>query len=78
MIPILNSYNGCFGYDFKVSEMLMSETTDEINRVFTIRFPDKETMEELFLDVDYKNIKEKYFEKSVKSTTIISSYIKMF
>ena len=76
MIPILESYNGSFGYDFKVSEMLMSETSDVINRLFTIRFSDKEKMEAFFLDTNYKSVKEKYFEKSVESTTIISSYKK--
>ncbi len=76
MTPILESYNGSFGYDFKVSEILKSETSDVINRVFTIRFSDKEKMEAFFLDVAYKEVKEKYFEKSVESTTIISSYTK--
>jgi len=76
MTPILHSYGGKFGYDFKVSEMLMSETSNVINRVFTIQFSDKEKMEAFFLDTDYKSVKEKYFEKSVESTTIISGYTK--
>ncbi len=48
MRPILSSYGGGFGYDFKVSEVLLSETSSEINRVFTINFPNSGIMEEFF------------------------------
>ncbi|MBL4594887.1 MAG: DUF1330 domain-containing protein [Flavobacteriales bacterium] len=76
MMPILHSYGGQFGYDFIVSEVLISETNHEINRVFTIRFLSKNKMEAFFKDEDYKMVKAKYFTNSVESTTIISSYIK--
>ncbi|MFT4782008.1 MAG: hypothetical protein ACI9SD_001699, partial [Pseudohongiellaceae bacterium] len=33
MIPILHSFGGSFGFDFKVSEVLKSKTDDVINRV---------------------------------------------
>ena len=35
MMPILKSFGGSFGFDFKVSEVLRSKTDDDINRVFT-------------------------------------------
>jgi len=76
MIPILHSYGGKFSYDFKVSEVLITESANEINRVFTIQFPDQSKMEAFFLDANYKEVKEADFEGSVESTTIISSYRK--
>ena len=75
MTPILHTYSGQFGYDFKVSEVFISETKNKINRVFTIRFSTKEKMEAFFLDKEYKKVKEAYFENAVESTTIISSYL---
>ncbi len=74
MKPILNTYGGGFGYDFKISETLKSEVDENINRVFTINFPDEDTMNSFFSDEEYLKAKIKYFEKSVKSTTIISAY----
>lgn len=76
MKPILEVYGGSFGYDFKVSEVLQSETDEKINRVFTIRFPDKSAMNDFFSDPEYLAVKSKYFEPSVRSTTIIASYEK--
>ena len=35
-MPILHAHGGDFGYDFKVSEVLLSQTDSKINRVFTI------------------------------------------
>ena len=76
MIPILHSYGGSFGFDFKVSEVLKSTSANPINRVFTIGFPSKKIMEEFFIDPDYLGIKAKYFEHSVKSVTTISMHEK--
>ena len=76
MMPILSSYDGGFGYDFKISEVLLSETSDDVNRVFTIYFPDSETMEAFFSNPAYLKVKEQYFKGAVESTTIISSYEK--
>ena len=76
MKPILASYGGGFGYDFKISEVLLTKTTNDINRVFTIHFPGSEKMEAFFSNPKYLKIKEKYFEGSVESTTIISTYTK--
>jgi len=76
MFPILQSYNGGFGYDFKVSEVLKSESKKPINRVFTIFFNSQETMDAFFADEKYMEIKNKYFEYSVADSTIISKYEK--
>ena len=76
MKPILLTYGGKFGYDFKVSEVLLAETSGDINRVFTINFPDSDRMEGFFSDPDYIKVKTRHFENSVGNTTIISSYEK--
>ncbi|MCG8462124.1 MAG: DUF1330 domain-containing protein, partial [Holophagales bacterium] len=53
MTPILESYGGGFGYDFRVSEVLLSRTDRPINRVFTIYFPDEDSQERFFADPTY-------------------------
>jgi uncharacterized protein (DUF1330 family) len=35
MAPILKSFGGSFGFDFRVSEVLLSKTEAHINRLFT-------------------------------------------
>ncbi len=72
MMPILKSFGGSFGFDFRVSEVLLSKTDDNINRVFTITFPDQKQMDSFFTHPEYLNVKHKYFDKSVNSHTVIS------
>ena len=36
MTPLLEQCGGGFNYDFKVSELLKSQVSENINRVFTI------------------------------------------
>ena len=74
MTPILKSYGGGFGYDFKVSEVLKSRTEAPINRVFTIYFSDEDSMNAFFSNDEYLKIREKHFEMSVTDTTIIATY----
>lgn len=76
MKPILVNYEGQFGYDFKVSEVLISEGHADINRVFTINFSSKDKMDGFFSDPQYLVVKEQYFIASVANATIISSYEK--
>ncbi|WP_104402658.1 DUF1330 domain-containing protein [Vibrio penaeicida] len=76
MMPILKSYGGKFGYDFVVSEVLMSPTPEPVNRVFTLIFSDEKTKEAFFADVEYAKVKERYFKPSVSSVTRISEYVK--
>mgnify|MGYP003636681243 FL=1 len=76
MIPILHSYGGSFGFDFKVNEVLISKKNDSINRVFTIDFPSKEIMDQFFTDPQYLAVKAKYFDSAVRTVTIISMHEK--
>lgn len=76
MKPILDSYGGGFGFDFTVSEVLLSQVEEPINRVFTINFPSQTAAESFFTDSHYLEIKAQYFAASVANTTIISSYQK--
>jgi len=74
MLPILKEFGGSFGYDFKVSEVLLSKTEDKINRVFTIEFPSKQKMEAFFSFPDYITVRNRHLENSVKSKTVISMH----
>lgn len=74
MMPILKTFNGKFGFDFIVSEVLLSKSSDKINRVFTIEFPNKERMDAFFSDPAYLDVKKRYFDASVKSKTLISAH----
>lgn len=76
MTPILHSYNANFGYDFIISDVLKSKTSNKINRVFTIDFPCKKVMEDFFSDPKYLEIKTKFFDQSVESKTVISMHEK--
>ncbi|WP_255611725.1 DUF1330 domain-containing protein [Marinobacterium arenosum] len=76
MKPILVNYGGGFGFDFVVSEVLLSQVDEPINRVFTITFPSQSAMDSFFADAEYQQVKEQYFVHSVRNTTIIASYEK--
>ncbi len=77
MTPILTSYGGSFGFDFTVSEVLISKTDDPINRVFTLEFPSRKIMDEFFSNSDYLSIKKQHFSDSVTSRTVISMHEKL-
>jgi uncharacterized protein (DUF1330 family) len=76
MMPILQSYGGSFGYDFKVSEVLKSKEDVPINRVFTIEFPNQETMEKFFSDSSYLVVKKAHLDSSISSRTVIAMFEK--
>ena len=76
MMPILKQYGGRFGYDFTVSEVLISQGDSAINRVFTIAFPSQSKADAFFANSDYLKVKQKYFNASVVNTSIIASYDK--
>lgn len=76
MTPVLHAHGGSFGYDFKVSEVLISETPEPVNRVFTIRFPDMAAKDAFFSNGDYQQIKAEYFNASVSAVTMIADYQK--
>ena len=74
MGPILESFGGGFGYDFRIADVLRSESDVAINRVFTIRFPDRAAMDAFFSDPAYLEVKAQFFEPSVNGTQIIAQY----
>ena len=76
MTPILHRYGGAFGYDFIVSEVLKSKGAYDINRVFTIEFPNQEAMTSFFACDEYLAVKAQYFDASVGSKTVISLHEK--
>ena len=76
MYPILRKFNGDFGYDFKIAEVLKSEKDKPINRVFTIRFESETVMESFFSDEEYLKVKNEFFLKSVSSAIEIAKYDK--
>jgi uncharacterized protein (DUF1330 family) len=76
MTPILKTYGGGFSHDFRVSEVLQSQTEAPINRVFTIFFRNDEAKDAFFADEEYVKVKRCYFEPSVSDTTIIATYQK--
>ncbi len=76
MKPILSAYGGAFGFDFIVSDVLLSQVDVPINRVFTINFPSQEVADKFFAHPDYLQAKSQYFVSSVRNTTIIASYEK--
>ena len=76
MMPILESYGGAFGYDFRISEVLQSKSENSVNRMFTIEFPDRDAMTRFFADPDYLDIRKRYFENAVESVTVISLHEK--
>lgn len=74
MHPILQTYGGAFGYDFKVSEVLKSKVEAPINRVFTIFFENEASMNAFFADKKYLAVRNRYYEPSVSATTVIAKY----
>ncbi len=74
MSPLLAQHGGGFRYDFRIAEVLRSETNARMNRVFTIRFPDRDASEGFFSNPEYKKIRAEFFESSVGATTLIAEY----
>lgn len=72
--PLLGKFGGGFRYDFRVSQVLKSESHYDINRVFVIYFRDRSAADTFFKDPDYLAIREQFFERSVSNTTIIAAY----
>ena len=72
--PLLEAAGAGFRYDFDVSQTLKSEAGVEINRVFVLRFPDREARDRFFADPQYVSIRGRLFEKAVKRTVVIAEY----
>jgi uncharacterized protein (DUF1330 family) len=74
MTPLLHAYGGGFRFDFVVSTVLASEDSFDINRVFTIHFPDRKSRDKFFADPRYLQVRERFFEPSVASRVVIAEY----
>ena len=74
MGPILSEYGGTFRYDFRVGEVLKAETSEPVNRVFVLSFPDELAKTRFFADARYLEVREGFFEGSVGATTIMAEY----
>jgi len=74
MTPLLEACGGRFRYDFRVSEVLRSETSEAINRLFVIAFPSAEAMQRFFADPKYLTIRRQHFEPAVRAITTIAAY----
>ena len=74
MTPILARFGGKFGYDFKIAEVLQSETPAPINRLFTISFPNEAAMKAFFSNDEYLAVRKQHFEPAVADATIIATY----
>ena len=74
MTPLLNRQGGTFGYDFVVSEVLRSEARAQINRVFTMSFPDALVADRFFKDPEYLAVRKEFFEPAVGDVTVIGAY----
>jgi len=77
MKPVLHDYDGDFCYDLKISEVLKSESNENLNRVFTLNFPSVQQKDDFFSDPQYLQVKQKFFDRSVDSITIMASYQKL-
>lgn len=71
---LLVQHGGAFRYDFRISEVLKSETDEPINRVFALGFATDDGLEEFFADANYHAIREQYFVPAVGAVTLLARY----
>ena len=74
MTPLLEAAGGGFRYDFDVARTLKGDAAHEINRLFVIRFPDRDARDRFFSDPRYLEIRTRHFEKSVAGAARIAEY----
>lgn len=74
MLPILARHGGVFRYDLRVSEVLKAESGQPINRLFVLRFPDKEAQAGFFADPAYLTVREAHFKPAVAAVSVIGEY----
>lgn len=74
MTPLLKACGGSFRYDFRVSEVLRSETPEPINRLFVIAFPSREVKEQFFSNPEYLAIRARHFDSSVEAVTRMAAF----
>jgi len=74
MTPLLQAAGGAFRYDFEVARTLKSEAGHDINRVFILRFPDREAKERFFTNQQYLEIRGRLFQPAVAGRITISEH----
>jgi len=72
--PLLEAESGVFRFDFEVARTLKSEADHEINRLFLLRFPNREAKERFFANPQYVEIRSRLFERAVRGVTILSEH----
>ena len=70
--PLLEATDAAFRYDFDIAKTLKSEVDHDINRVFLLRFPDREAKERFFTNPQYLEIRARLFNAAVRRMTIIA------
>jgi len=73
-MPLLQSNDGNFEYDFTIDAALKDVADHPINRLFVLSFPDQEAQQSFFNDPAYLQIRETYFQPSVNGATLISTW----
>jgi uncharacterized protein (DUF1330 family) len=71
---LLKAAGGAFRYDFEIARTLKSEAGHDINRVFLLRFPDREAKERFFAHPQYLEIRARLFETAVQRVTTIAEH----
>jgi uncharacterized protein (DUF1330 family) len=74
MVPLLHAAGGRFRYDFRVSEVLIAETSAPINRVFLIVFDSRAAHDAFFADPGYLAVREAHFTPSVSHATVLGAW----
>jgi Uncharacterized conserved protein len=72
--PLLKAIGGAFRYDFEIAKTLKSEAGHDINRVFMLRFPNREAKERFFTHPQYQEIRVRLFETAVRRMTTIAEH----
>jgi uncharacterized protein (DUF1330 family) len=74
MAPLLREHGGAFGYDFVVGAVLRSETSEPINRVFSMLFRDQASATRFFADPAYLEVRAQLFTSAVTAVTKIAGF----
>jgi uncharacterized protein (DUF1330 family) len=72
--PLLRAESGAFRFDFDIARTLKSEADHEINRLFLLRFPDRDAKGRFFANPQYLEIRSRLFERAVRGMTILSEH----
>jgi uncharacterized protein (DUF1330 family) len=74
MAPLLEAYGGRFDHDFAVAEVLRSDASPRINRVFALSFPDRGARARFFADERYRRIRAEWYEPAVATRAELAAF----